>query len=156
MYLMNKTIITYGTFDMFHIGHLNLLKRLKEMGNKLIVGVSTDEFNDGKGKKCLIPYDQRAAIVQAIEYVDLVIPENTWEQKRADIIKYKVDIFAIGADWKNKFDDLKDLCEVTYPERTKNISTTDLKKSLKSFLSIPQEDLRAAFDVLETLRRDLS
>lgn len=153
---MPKTIITYGTFDMFHVGHLNILKKLKEMGGRVIVGVSTDEFNAGKGKKCLIPYEQRAAIVQAIEYVDLVIPEQSWEQKRQDIIRYKVDVFAIGSDWKGKFDDLSDICEVIYPERTKNISSTELKRSLKSFLSIPPEDLRAAFDVLEILRKDLS
>lgn len=155
---MSKTIITYGTFDMFHIGHLNLLKRLKEMhsSTKVIVGVSTDEFNAVKGKKCLIPYDQRADIVRAIEYVDLVIPENSWEQKREDILKYKVDIFSIGSDWKGKFDDLNDICEVVYLERTRNISTTELKKSLKSFLSIPQEDLRNAFDILDILRRDLT
>lgn len=155
---MSKTIITYGTFDMFHIGHLNLLKRLKEMhsSTKVIVGVSTDEFNAVKGKKCLIPYDQRADIVRAIEYVDLVIPENSWEQKREDILKYKVDIFSIGSDWRGKFDDLNDICEVVYLERTRNISTTELKKSLKSFLSIPQEDLRNAFDILDILRRDLT
>lgn len=152
---MSKTIITYGTFDMFHIGHLNLLKKLKSMGDRLIVGVSTDEFNAQKYKKCLIPFEQRAAIVEAIEYVDMVIPESNWEQKREDIKKYNVDIFAIGDDWKGKFDDLKDICEVVYPERTKNISSTELKKSLKSFLSIPPEDLRAAFDVLAILRRDL-
>ena len=125
------------------------------MGDRLIVGVSTDEFNAQKYKKCLIPFEQRAAIVEAIEYVDMVIPENNWEQKREDIKKYNVDIFAIGDDWKGKFDDLKDICEVVYPERTKNISSTELKKSLKSFLSIPPEDLRAAFDVLAILRRDL-
>lgn len=153
---MSKTIITYGTFDMFHIGHLNLLRNLSKMGDRIIVGVSTDEFNAGKGKKCLIPYEQRAAIVQAIEFVDLVIPENSWEQKRQDIKTYNVDIFAIGNDWEGKFDDLRDICEVVYLERTKNISTTELKKSLKGFLSIPQEDLRAAFDVLEILRRDLA
>lgn len=152
---MSKTIITYGTFDMFHIGHLNILKKLKEMGGRVIVGVSTDEFNAAKGKKCLIPYEQRALIVQAIEYVDLVIPEKSWEQKREDILKYKVDIFAIGSDWKGKFDNLKDICEVVYPERTQNISSTELKKSLKNFLSISPDDLRSAFDVLEILRRDL-
>lgn len=153
---MTKTIITYGTFDMFHIGHLNLLKNLSKMGDRIIVGVSTDEFNADKGKKCLIPYEQRAAIVQAIEFVDLVIPENSWEQKREDIKTYNVDIFAIGNDWEGKFDDLRDICEVVYLERTKNISTTELKKSLKGFLSIPEKELRAAFDVLEILRRDLA
>ena len=152
---MSKTVITYGTFDMFHIGHLKLLRRLKEMGDRVIVAVSTDEFNALKGKKTLIPYDQRAAIVGAIDCVDLVIPEETWEQKLADVKKYEVDIFAIGNDWRGKFDFLEEFCEVVYLERTKNISTTDLKRSLKRFLSISQEDLRKAFEVLELLRRDL-
>lgn len=150
-----KNIITYGTFDMFHIGHLNLLRKLKKMGSHLIVGVSTDEFNLLKGKKTLIPYEQRAAIVEAIEYVDLVIPEKSWEQKQIDIATHKVDIFAIGDDWRGQFDFLKNSCEVMYLERTKNISTTDLKKSLKKFLSIKQEDLQKAFEVMELLRKDL-
>ncbi len=154
-YSQGKTIITYGTFDMFHIGHLNLLKRLSERGDRLIVGVSTDEFNLLKGKKTLIPYDQRAKIVEAIECVDLVIPENDWEQKVRDVKEYKVDTFAIGEDWKGEFDFLQEYCEVMYLERTKDISTTDLKRSLKRFLSIPHEDLIKAFEVLELLRRDL-
>jgi glycerol-3-phosphate cytidylyltransferase len=150
-----KTVITYGTFDMFHIGHLNLLRRLKDMGDRVIVAVSTDEFNLGKGKKTLIPYEQRAEIVAAVRYVDLVIPEVSWEQKMADVKKYDVDIFVIGNDWQGKFDFLKELCEVVYLERTRNISTTDLKRSLKRFLTIPREDLVRAFDVLDMLRRDL-
>lgn len=152
---MAKTIITYGTFDMFHIGHLKLLRRLAEMGDKLIVAVSTDEFNMGKGKKTLIPYDQRAAIVEAIDCVDMVIPEESWDQKIIDVQKYDVDIFAIGNDWEGEFDFLKEYCEVVYMPRTKNISTTDLKRSLKRFLSISPDDLRKAFEVLELLRRDL-
>src|SRR5699024_3935833 len=112
-------VLTYGTFDMFHVGHLNLLKRLATMGDYLVVGVSTDEFNELKGKQVLIPYGQRAAIVQAIEYVDLVVPEQSCEQKEADIKKYNVDIFAIGKDWEGQFDFLKSLCEVEYMERTK-------------------------------------
>lgn len=150
-----KTIITYGTFDMFHIGHLNLLRNLSLMADRLIVAVSTDEFNTEKGKKILIPFDQRAAIVEAIDCVDLVIPENTWEQKILDVQKYDVDIFAIGDDWKGKFDFLGEYCEVVYLARTKNISTTELKNSLKRFLSISQDDLRRAFEVLEMLRKDL-
>lgn len=152
---MAKTVITYGTFDMFHIGHLRLLERLKSMGGRVIVAVSTDEFNNAKGKKTLIPYEQRAAIVQAIQHVDLVIPEKNWEQKSVDVKKYDVDIFAIGDDWRGKFDFLEDLCEVVYLTRTKDISTTDLKKSLKRFLSISHEDLIKAFEVLEMLRQDL-
>ena len=152
---MKKTIITYGTFDMFHIGHLKLLERLSKMADQVIVAVSTDEFNEQKGKKVLIPYEQRAAIVQAIEYVDLVIPEDNWEQKKTDIEKYGVDIFAIGNDWEGKFDFLKNQCEVVYLDRTQDISTTSLKESLTNFLSISKEDLASAFEVLEMLRRDL-
>lgn len=152
---MTKTVITYGTFDMFHVGHLKLLRRLEELGDRVIVAVSTDEFNNLKGKKTLIPYDQRVAIVEAIDCVDLVIPEYTWEQKCSDIEKYNIDTFAIGKDWEGEFDFLKDFCEVVYLERTKNISTTELKRSLKRFLSISPEDLGKAFEVLEMLRRDL-
>ena len=152
---MAKTVITYGTFDMFHVGHLNLLRRLAKLGDRLVVAVSTDEFNLLKGKQTLIPFDQRAEIVSAIDCVDLVIPEHNWDQKRTDIQTHKVDIFAMGDDWRGKFDDLQDICEVVYLERTKNISTTRLKKSLNRFLSIPPEDLRQAFEVLELLRKDL-
>ncbi len=152
---MKKTIITYGTFDMFHIGHLKLLERLSKMADRVIVAVSTDAFNEQKGKRVLIPYEQRAAIVQAIEYVDLVIAEEHWEQKSADIEKYNVDIFAMGDDWQGKFDFLQPLCEVVYLDRTQDVSTTSLKKSLTNFLSISKEDLTNAFEVLEMLRRDL-
>lgn len=150
-----KTIITYGTFDMFHIGHLNLLRRLKVRASKLIVAVSTDEFNKEKGKKTLIPYEQRVEIVSSIKYVDVVIPEYSWDQKTSDIKNYSVDVFAIGDDWRGKFDFLKDYCEVEYLTRTSNISTTELKRSLRRFLSIPYTDLIKAFEVLEMLRRDL-
>lgn len=151
---MKKTIITYGTFDMFHIGHLRLLQRLSELGDELIVAVSTDEFNRQKNKTVLIPYEQRAEIVANIKCVDKVIPEYSWEQKIDDIKKYNVDIFAIGNDWKGKFDYLKEYCEVIYLERTKDISTTQLKKSLTRFLSIPKEDILNAFKVIETLKKD--
>ena len=153
---MIKRVITYGTFDMFHIGHLKLLQRLKKLGDELIVAVSTDEFNRGKGKKVMIPYEQRAEIVANIKCVDMVIPESSWEQKIEDIKKYNIDIFAIGDDWKGKFDFLKEYCEVVYLPRTKDISTTKLKKSLTNFLSIPKEDIINALEVLETLKKDLS
>lgn len=153
---MTRTVITYGTFDMFHIGHLKLLRRLAEMGDRLIVAVSTDEFNAAKGKNTLIPYEQRAAIVEAIDCVDMVIPEESWEQKVLDVKKYDVNVFAIGQDWEGKFDFLKEYCEVVYMPRTKNISTTELKRSLRRFLSISPDDLKKAFEVLEMLRRDLS
>lgn len=123
-----KTVITYGTFDMFHIGHLKLIQKLKKLGDKLIIAVSTDEFNELKGKKTIIPFDQRAEIVENIKGVDLVIPEKSWEQKIEDIKKYNVDIFAIGDDWKGKFDFLKDYCEVIYLPRTEGISTTEIKQ----------------------------
>lgn len=134
-----KIVLTYGTFDMFHIGHLNLLNRLKRLGDKLIVAVSTDEFNSIKGKKTLIPFEQRALIVQNIKCVDMVISEKKWEQKIDDIKKYNVDIFAMGDDWKGKFDFLKDYCEVIYLPRTQNISTTELKKELNKYLGISDE-----------------
>lgn len=129
-----KTVITYGTFDMFHIGHLNLIKRLLPLGERLIVAVSTDEFNAIKGKKTLIPYEQRAEIIANIKGVDLVIPENNWEQKPYDIQHYGVDIFAMGNDWEGKFDRLKTYCDVIYLPRTEDISTTEIKKSLDTFL----------------------
>jgi len=149
-----KTIITYGTFDMFHTGHLNLLKRIKEMGDELIVAVSTDEFNALKGKKTLIPYEQRADIVESIRYVDKVIPEKNWEQKINDIKNYNIDLFVIGNDWEGKFDFLEKYCEVIYLPRTENISTTQLKKALTNFLSIPKEDIIKAFEVIEILKHD--
>ena len=134
-----KIVLTYGTFDMFHIGHLNLLNRLKSLGDKLIVAVSTDEFNSIKGKKTLIPFEQRALIVQNIKCVDMVISEENWEQKIYDIKKYNVVIFAMGEDWQGKFDFLKDYCEVIYLPRTQNISTTELKKELNKYLGISDE-----------------
>ena len=149
-----KRVLTYGTFDMFHIGHLKLLQRLAELGDELIVAVSSDEFNELKNKTVLIPYDQRAEIVANISCVDKVIPEENWEQKVDDIKKYDVDIFAIGDDWEGKFDFLHEHCEVVYLERTKDISTTQLKKSLTNFLSIPKEDILNAFKIIETLKKD--
>ena len=150
----NKIVLTYGTFDMFHIGHLNLLKRLKSLGSKLIVAVSSDEFNEIKGKKTIIPYEQRAAIVESIRYVDMVIPENDWKQKVEDIKKYNIDIFAMGNDWESKFDELKEFCEVVYLPRTDGISTTQLKTSLNKISEINIEDINKAFDILKRLKND--
>jgi len=152
--MKEKTILTYGTFDMFHIGHLKLLQRLKKLGDKLIVAVSSDEFNTIKGKKTIIPYTQRAEIVAAIEYVDLVIPEHTWEQKVHDIQKYDVSIFAMGDDWRGKFDFLQEHCEVIYLPRTENISSTDLKEQLKKISQINLNDLNQAFEILQRLKND--
>lgn len=125
-----KKVITYGTFDLLHYGHINLLKRAKELGDYLIVALSTDEFNEIKGKKCYFPYEERKKLVESIRYVDLVIPEVSWEQKVDDVKEFKVDIFAIGDDWKGKFDFLKEYCEVIYLPRTPEISTTKIKSEL--------------------------
>ena len=149
----NKTVITYGTFDLFHIGHLRLLQRLSKMGDRLIVAVSTDKFNTIKGKKTIIPYEQRAEIVANIKCVDMVIPENSWEQKIDDIKKYNIDIFAIGDDWERKFDFLKEYCEVIYIKRTDGISSTQLKQTLKTF-SVSKDEIIKAFEILEQLKKD--
>lgn len=125
-----KKVITYGTFDLLHTGHINLLRRAKALGDYLIVALSTDEFNEGKGKKAYYTYEQRKAILEAIRYVDKVIPEYSWEQKIEDIKKYDIDIFVMGDDWKGKFDFLKDYCEVVYLPRTVGISTTKIKQDL--------------------------
>lgn len=129
-----KRIITYGTFDLLHYGHINLLKRAKEMGDYLIVALSTDEFNEKKGKKSYFTYEERKRLLESIRYVDLVIPEETWEQKMEDIIKYDVNAFVIGNDWEGKFDFLKEKegFEVVYLKRTKEISTSKIKEDLLS------------------------
>ena len=129
-----KRVITYGTFDMFHIGHLNLLNRLSKLGDELIVAVSTDEFNAIKGKKTLIPYEQRAEIVRNIKCVTEVIGEESWEQKAGDVKRYEIDVFAMGNDWEGKFDFLQPHCEVVYLPRTEDVSTTELKIALNDFL----------------------
>lgn len=125
-----KKILTYGTFDLLHYGHINLLKRAKEMGDYLIVGLSTDEFNAIKDKKSYYSFEQRKMILEAIRYVDKVIPENTWDQKIEDVKKYDIDVFVMGDDWQGKFDFLKEYCEVVYLPRTIDISTTKVKKEL--------------------------
>jgi glycerol-3-phosphate cytidylyltransferase len=125
-----KTVLTYGTFDLLHVGHVNILEQLKELGDRLVVGVSTDEFNHLKGKQSVYSYAERARIVGALRCVDLVIPENDWSQKVSDVQNHLIDIFGIGEDWQGKFDELSNLCEVVYLPRTDSISTTDLKKSL--------------------------
>lgn len=127
-----KRVITYGTFDLLHYGHINLLKRAKALGDYLIVALSTDEFNwNQKRKKSYFSYAERKAMLEAIRYVDLVIPEESWEQKKSDIPKYRVDIFVIGDDWRGKFDFLQDQCEVVYLPRTPEISTTKIKSELR-------------------------
>lgn len=126
-----KKVITYGTFDLFHIGHLNLLERAKSMGDYLIVAVSTDEFNALKNKASAVPFEDRARIVAALKCVDEVIPENSWDQKREDILNHGVDTFVIGDDWEGKFDFLSDICNVTYLKRTEAISSTELKNKIR-------------------------
>lgn len=127
-----KKIITYGTFDLLHYGHINLLRRAKKLGDYLIVALSTDEFNwNSKQKKSYFNYEKRKMLLEAIRYVDLVIPEENWEQKISDIKEFKIDTFVMGNDWEGKFDFLKDICEVVYLPRTKEISTTQIKKDLK-------------------------
>lgn len=127
-----KRILTYGTFDLLHYGHIRLLQRAKSLGDYLIVALSTDEFNAGKGKKAYHNYETRKKMLEAIRYVDLVIPEECWEQKISDVQKYDVDIVVMGSDWagSDKFDYLKDYCEVIYLDRTEGISTTKIKKDL--------------------------
>lgn len=125
-----KKVITYGTFDLFHRGHLELLRRARALGDYLIVVVSSDEFNAIKNKKAFYSYEDRKAIVEAIRYVDEVLPEYTWEQKIDDVKNNDVDIFVMGHDWEGKFDFLKEYCEVVYLPRTDGISTTQIKEEL--------------------------
>ena len=127
-----KKVITYGTFDLLHYGHINLLRRAKELGDYLIVALSTDEFNwNEKQKKCFFTYEQRKKLLEAIRYVDLVIPEENWAQKISDVQEFRVDTFVIGNNWEGKFDFLRDYCEVVYLPRTPEISTTQIKQELR-------------------------
>lgn len=131
-----KRVITYGTFDLLHYGHINLLKRAKEQGDYLIVALSTDEFNwNQKNKKCYFTYEQRKTLLESIRYVDLVIPEDDWKQKNTDMHKYEIDTFVMGDDWTGKFDFLKDEgVKVVYLARTPEISTTQIKNDLNQRL----------------------
>lgn len=129
-----RRVLTYGTYDLLHFGHVRLLQRAAALGDYLIVALSTDEFNAIKGKTSFYPYEVRREMLEAIRYVDLVIPENDWNQKRSDVEKYHVDVVCMGGDWEGdpRFEDLRDICEVVYLDRTQGISTTDVKNSLKS------------------------
>jgi len=127
---MMKKIITYGTFDILHGGHINLLRRAKKLGNYLMVGISTDKFNEMKGKQAYYSFEQRKAILEAVKYVDKVIPEDSWEQKADDIKNYDIDILVMGDNWKGVFDELEKLCEVEYLPRTVGISSTKIKEDL--------------------------
>lgn len=125
-----RKVITYGTFDLLHTGHINILRRAKEYGDYLIVAISSDEFNALKDKKAYYSFEQRKLILEAIRFVDEVIPEHTWEQKIQDVKEHNVDVFVMGDDWKGKFDFLSDACEVVYLPRTVGISTTKIKQDL--------------------------
>ena len=149
-----KRILTYGTFDLLHYGHINILKRAKALGDYLIVALSTDEFNAIKGKKAYLSYETRKKMLEAIRYVDLVIPENTWEQKPEDIRKYEVDVVVMGDDWagSDKFDYLQEYCEVVYLPITPGVSTTKIKQELHlqepvpNATSLPEEKFKKIND----------
>lgn len=145
------TVITYGTFDLFHIGHLRLLQRLRSLGDRLVVGVSTDEFNAVKGKKTVVPYAHRADIVASIREVDVVFPEDNWAQKRDDIVRERVDIFAMGDDWVGRFDDLSDLCKVVYLPRTRDVSTTEIRQMVTALHAERVDELQRAVQHVQDL-----
>ncbi|MGV3243335.1 glycerol-3-phosphate cytidylyltransferase [Staphylococcus sp. 11261D007BR] len=125
-----KRVITYGTYDLLHYGHIELLRRAREMGDYLVVALSSDEFNRIKNKKSYYDFEQRKMMLESIRYVDLVIPENDWNQKEHDVETFDIDVFVMGHDWEGEFDFLKDKCEVVYLKRTEGISTTQIKKEL--------------------------
>ncbi len=131
-----KRIITYGTFDLLHYGHINLLRRARALGDYLIVALSSDEFNERKGKRCFFSFEERKRLIESVRYVDLVIPEESWEQKATDVRLYHADILVMGDDWRGKFDYLSPFCEVVYLERTPEISTTKIKKELGKITKI--------------------
>lgn len=143
-----RTILTYGTFDLFHVGHVNLLKTLRGLGDRLVVGCSTDDFNSIKGKKSVIPYNQRVDVLMACRYVDEVVPEFDWNQKRNDIERLGVDILGMGDDWAGKFDFLNDQCKVIYLPRTQNISSTELRQIVKH---LHLEDIRRVRSAVEQI-----
>ena len=142
-----RRVLTYGTFDLLHYGHIRLLQRAKALGDYLIVALSTDEFNAGKGKKAYHNYETRKKMLEAIRYVDLVIPEESWEQKISDVKKYDVDVVVMGSDWagSDRFDYLKDYCELVFLDRTEGISTTKIKKDLGL-----QEPKKGKYQIPET------
>lgn len=147
----NRVVLTYGTFDLFHVGHLNLLTRLRALGDRLVVGVSTDEFNRGKGKQTIIPYADRAAIVAGLRVVDAVIPEESWDQKVGDIKSHGVDVFGMGHDWEGRFDELREYCEVVYLPRTEGVSSTEIKQLLSVLDRSHVEDLKQALDLISSI-----
>lgn len=148
---MDKVVLTYGTFDVFHIGHLNILKRLRELGDRLLVGVSTDEFNDQKGKKTFIPFQDRIEIVRSLECVDEAFPEKNWDQKVDDIRINEVSIVGMGSDWEGRFDHLREFCEVVYLPRTDAISSSQLKRVLKVLDQDHVRELKSALDIISSI-----
>ncbi|MFQ2032710.1 adenylyltransferase/cytidyltransferase family protein [Aeromonas veronii] len=147
------TVITYGTFDLFHVGHVRLLKRLSELGDRLVVGISSDEFNEVKGKSSFFSYEERAEIVAACKYVDEVFPEHHWDQKIDDVKKYCATIFAMGDDWQGKFDFLQPYCQVEYLPRTEDISTTSIKSQLSRISRAELEKIECSLhDVISIVK----
>ncbi|AUN95518.1 adenylyltransferase/cytidyltransferase family protein [Pseudazoarcus pumilus] len=146
-----KTVLTYGTFDLFHIGHLRLLERLRGLGERLVVGVSTDEFNREKGKTTVLPFSDRIEIVRALRCVDLAIPETCWEQKVADIREHGVSVFGMGNDWEGRFDDLRTHCEVIYLPRTEGVSSTHIRNTLKVLDQTHVRELKQALDLISSI-----
>ena len=126
----HRIVLTYGTFDLFHPGHVQLLKRARELGTRLVVGLSTDEFNSKKGKKSVMSYEDRKTVLESCRYVDEVFAEETWNQKVADALRLQADVFVMGDDWAGKFDFMKEVCSVVYLVRTPDVSTTQIKKTM--------------------------
>ena len=143
-----RTVITYGTFDLFHLGHVRLLERISKLGDRLVVGLSTDDFNSIKGKEVIYPYSHRRDILLATKFVDHVFPETCWEQKRQDIIREQANVFAMGDDWAGRFDDLSDIVEVYYIPRTSEISSTEIKQIIKK---INSDDVKGLVVIAENL-----
>ncbi len=125
-----RTVLTYGTFDLFHPGHVQLLKRARELGTRLVIGLSTDEFNLQKGKTAVMSFDDRKAVLESCRYVDEVFPENTWDQKLFDAFRLDADVFVMGDDWTGRFDFMRAACSVVYLQRTPNVSTTLIKQNM--------------------------
>lgn len=148
---MGKVVLTYGTFDLFHVGHLNLLQRLRALGDRLVVGVSTDEFNAAKGKQTIVRFEDRLRIVQNIRCVDEAFAETSWEQKADDIRRHGVDVFGMGSDWEGRFDELKAHCEVVYLPRTAEISSSHLKQALRVLDKAHVEELKQALGVISAI-----
>ncbi|WP_312168673.1 adenylyltransferase/cytidyltransferase family protein [Stutzerimonas kunmingensis] len=148
---MKRVVLTYGTFDLFHAGHLSLLKRLKDLGDYLVVGVSTDKFNESKGKKTIISFQDRIKIISELKCVDLAIPEESWDQKIEDVKRFNASIFGMGHDWEGHFDFLRNHCEVIYLPRTEGISSTLLKNTLRAFDNSHVDDLKKALDLISSI-----